>query len=191
MTSDQPQSASSEAHGVSADHAGAVKRLFDDHNRALVSFLRARLRNEAEARDVAQEAYVKLLQLDDINAIGFLRAYLFRIAANLAVDRIRSRAYHETDHPAEFFDALSDERGPDRVAIAAEELELVRQVLLDLPEKCRQAFVGHIFGGQKTHDIAVRLQLSERMIRIYIAQALALCRSRIELNEPKSGGKAQ
>jgi RNA polymerase sigma factor (sigma-70 family) len=130
---------------------------------------------------VAQEAYVKLLQLDDVKAVSFLRAYLFRIAANLAVDRLRSRSYRETEHPVEFFDALADERGPERIAIAAEDLEIVRQVVLELPEKCRQAFVWHVFGGQKTQDIAARLHMSDRMIRIYVAQALAMCRHRIEL----------
>ena len=40
-----------------------IQRLFEEHNRTLIGFLRARLRSEAEARDVAQEAYVRLLQL--------------------------------------------------------------------------------------------------------------------------------
>ena len=164
---------------VSADHAEAVKRLFEEHNRALVSFLRARLHNDTEARDVAQEAYVKLLELDDVSAVSFLRAYLFRIAANLAIDRLRNRARGETGQSLEFFAALSDERGPDRTAIAAEELELVRRALAELPTKCRQAFTWHVFGGQTTLAIAGRLRLTDRMVRIYIAQALALCRIRI------------
>lgn len=180
MPSDRSKIAPPEQQVAAPDHAGAVKQLFADHNRTLLLFLRARLRNDAEARDIAQEAYVKLLQLDDVKAVSFLRAYLFRIAANLAIDRLRSRSYRETEHPAELFEAVADERGPERIAIAAEDLEIVRQVVLELPEKCRQAFVWHVFGGQKTKDIAARLQMSDRMIRVYVAQALALCRHHIE-----------
>jgi DNA-directed RNA polymerase specialized sigma24 family protein len=44
-----------------------------------------------EAKEVAQEAYVRLLSLEDSGAVSFLRAFLFKTAANLAVDRIRSR----------------------------------------------------------------------------------------------------
>src|SRR5258708_12516130 len=71
------------------ERARLVGRLFQEHNRALVSFLRAKLRNDQEAREVAQEAYVKLLQLESPGVVSFLQAYLFKIASNIAIDRIR------------------------------------------------------------------------------------------------------
>jgi DNA-directed RNA polymerase specialized sigma24 family protein len=70
----------------------ALSKLFEAHNRALHTFLMARLRNDQEAHKVAQEAYVRLLQLNQPGAVSFLRAYLFKTAANIAVDRIRQRA---------------------------------------------------------------------------------------------------
>src|SRR5579862_9318697 len=96
--------------------AAAIKQLFDDHNRALLCFLRARLGSDAEARDVAQEAYVRLLELDNLSAVGFLRAYLFRVAANIAIDRQRHNAVRETLCGSEFLEALADERSPERIA---------------------------------------------------------------------------
>jgi len=42
--------------------AETIAHLFHEHNRALVGYLRARLRSEQEAKEVAQEAYVRLLQ---------------------------------------------------------------------------------------------------------------------------------
>ncbi|WP_025895933.1 RNA polymerase sigma factor [Kordiimonas gwangyangensis] len=66
-----------------------VENLFREHNQALLAFLRARLASDQAARDVAQEAYVKLLQLDRPQEISFLRAYLYKIAANLATDHRR------------------------------------------------------------------------------------------------------
>jgi len=121
------------------DHVTAVKRLFQEHNRTLVSFLNARLHSEQEARDIAQEAYVRVLQLDNHGAVSFLRSYLFRVAANLAVDRLRERAVRETPEPQALFDALVDERVPDRTAIAGQQLEAVRAVAhaRKLPGQCR------------------------------------------------------
>ena len=168
--------------------AAAIKQLFADHNRALISFLRARLHDEAEACDVAQEAYVKLLELDNLNAVSFVRAYLFRIAANLAIDRLRHRIVRKSAALSALFEAFSDDRSPERIVIAAEELALVRRVLLDLPENCRRAFVWHVFGGQSTLEIAARLHLSDRMIRIYVAEALAICKTRINSMSAKHGG---
>jgi RNA polymerase sigma-70 factor (ECF subfamily) len=178
-TDKRPNQSSAEIAGGASAHAAAIKQLFDAHNRALVSFLNARLHDLTAAHDIAQEAYVRLLALDSLDAVGFLRAYLFRIAANLAVDRLRQRVERETATPREFFEALSDERSPERIAIAAEELEVVRRVVLELPAKCRMAFIWHVFDGQSTVDIAARLNLSDRMIRLYIAEALALCKAKV------------
>jgi len=60
-----------------------LSQLFREHNRALVLFLASRLKNIQAAREVAQEAYVRVLELDTPGAISFLRSYLFKVAANL------------------------------------------------------------------------------------------------------------
>jgi RNA polymerase sigma factor (sigma-70 family) len=162
------------------ERASAIKQLFDDHNRTLISFLRLRLRSDADARDVAQEAYVRMLELDNLSAIGFLRAYLFRVAANIATDRMRHNAVRETLASSELLEATADERSPERIAIAAEDLSVVKRVVHGLPEKCRNAFVWHVLAGQSTSDIAKRLGLTDRMIRLYIAHALSLCKQGID-----------
>jgi RNA polymerase sigma-70 factor (ECF subfamily) len=174
--------------GDEGPRSAVIKQLFDEHNRTLIGFLRARLRSEAEARDVAQEAYVRMLELDNLGAVGFLRSYLFRVAANLAVDRLRYRTVRED--PAVSGDdgsALLDERDPERIAIASEELGVVRAVIQKLPNKCRQAFVWYVFEGQGTTEIASRLGLSDRMIRMYIAQTLAVCRAELDASRSGSG----
>jgi RNA polymerase sigma-70 factor (ECF subfamily) len=177
--------------GEDGPRSALIKQLFDEHNRTLIGFLRARLRSEAEARDVAQEAYVRMLELDNLSAVGFLRSYLFRVAANLAVDRLRHRTVREDpalagEDPA----ALLDERDPERIAIASEELEAVRAVVQKLPNKCRQAFLWYVFEGQGTSEIASRLGLSDRMIRMYIAQTLAVCRTELDASRVSVRGDA-
>src|SRR5262245_8726557 len=72
-----------------SQRSALVERLFREHNEALIRFLALRLRSQQEAKEVAQEAYVRLLKLDQPGAVSFLRAFLFKTAANLAVDRIR------------------------------------------------------------------------------------------------------
>lgn len=167
--------------------SAVIKQLFDEHNRTLIGFLRARLRSEAEAREVAQEAFVRMLELDNLSAVGFLRSYLFRVAANLAVDRLRHRAIREDSCLTTQSPDVSDERDPERIVIASEELDVVRAVIEKLPNKCRQAFLWYVFDGCGTTEIAARLQLSDRMIRMYVAQALALCRA--ELDAAGAGAK--
>src|ERR1700726_1589399 len=97
-----------------ASRAQVVERLFREHNEALIRFLRARVGSFHEAREVAQEAYVRLLSLDKPGAVSYLRAFLFKTAANIAVDRhrrddVRSRAA-ELPLFQEFADTLTPER---------------------------------------------------------------------------------
>lgn len=75
------------------DRGAAVARIFREHNRKLVGLLVTRLKNEQEAKEVAQEAYVKVLQLEPgRGAVSYLRSYLFKVAENLAIDRLRQRS---------------------------------------------------------------------------------------------------
>lgn len=69
LAPDPPQDGGDAASG----HAAEVAALFREHNRTLVNFLLARLKSEHDAREVAQEAYVRLLQLDRPGGVSFLR----------------------------------------------------------------------------------------------------------------------
>src|ERR1700732_5026585 len=75
--------------GNETSGAALIERLFREHNEALVRFLRGRVESHNEALEVAQEAYVRLLSLDQPGAVSYLRAFLFKTAANMAIDRRR------------------------------------------------------------------------------------------------------
>lgn len=161
-------------------HLQALSELFEQHNRMLVSFLVNRLGNEAEAKEVAQEAYVRMLQLHKPGAVSFLRAYLFRTAANIAVDRLRRRTRAERVEPVYESEELFDTNSPDRELIAREQLDTVRRALLELPERYRRAFLLSRFEGMRTEDICKRLGLKTTQTRLYLRRVTAYCRLRMD-----------
>lgn len=161
--------------------AEAVAQLFREHNRSLVSYLAMRLRSLQEAKEVAQEAYVRLLQLDQPGAESFLRAYLFKVATNLAVDRLRQRGRrqrYEEDVPTDELETGLEE--PSRRTLAREQLGALIAGLEELPEKCRSAFLMYRLDGLTQQEIATQLGVSERMVRTYVTQALVYCRLRTD-----------
>lgn len=176
----------------SGPHSRALSELFEQHNRTLHSFLVSRLGNEQEAREVAQEAYVRLLQLHEPGTVSFLRAYLFKTAANLAIDKVRQRVNRASlDRSAPAID-LVDRRSPDRRLMAAEELELLEQALLELPVEYRRAFVLHRFEELSTAQIARDLGVQERMVRNYISRAVIYCKLRLEgVSRPEASARAK
>lgn len=159
----------------------AVSELFRQHNQTLVRFLDARLQNEQEARETAQEAYVRLLELERTGAVGFLRAYLFKIAHNLAVDRIRSRkSRHRLDSvKLQPIEELFEQAVVEQHIFAADELQVFRASLDELSELQRRALIMNRLEGLSTAEIGRRLGRSERMIRRYVVSALIYCRHRV------------
>ncbi len=163
-----------------------VERLFREHNEALIRFLLARLGSPQEAREVAQEAYVRLLSLDEPEAVGYLRAFLFKTAANLAIDRRRRGVMHSRAMELPLFREFADVRTPERQVAGAQAVERLERLLAAMPVKCRQAFVLNRFDGMDVASISRELGLSERMVQKYIARALLFCRAGIDGEHARS-----
>jgi RNA polymerase sigma factor (sigma-70 family) len=161
-------------------HPEAVARLFRENNDALVRFLRIRLRSEQEARDIAQEAYVRMLQLDRPGTVSFLKAYLFKTASNLATDRMRRIAVRSTLDVDPFLGMRPSTPPPDSATAARQEVELIRRFLDEVDEKPRQAFLLHKFADLSLEEVAARMGVTERMVRNYVVQALTHCRERLD-----------
>ena len=163
------------------EHTELIERLFREHNDALIRFLALRLRSQQEAREVAQEAYVRLLNLDRPGAVSFLRAFLFKTAANLAVDRIRHACTaREAAKTGLLLEALGSPPTPEQSAVSAEEIRLLERLLEELPPKCRRAFLMHRIHGLEFGEIAAQMGLGERMVRTYVVRATLYCRAGLE-----------
>jgi RNA polymerase sigma factor (sigma-70 family) len=168
-----------DAEGPSA-RAAEIPQLYRDHNRALVLFLASRLKDMQAAREVAQEAYVRVLQLEAPGAVSFLRSYLFKVAANLAIDRLRSQQSRARLDPVECLEDFLDEATPERTVIAHEELAMLGSVIAELPAKYQEAFYRHRVEDESFEDIARRMGLKDRMVRRYVTYALIYLRLRRE-----------
>jgi RNA polymerase sigma-70 factor (ECF subfamily) len=163
-----------------------IEELFEAHNSALIRFLMCRLKSSQEAKEVAQEAYVRILQLDSTDGVSHLQAFLFKTAANLAADRIKTGARRERIDRLDFFDDQDVAPAPEIGLAASEEIENVLAAVEALPPKCRYAFIMHRFHGHEISDVARLMNIGERMVRIYIERALVYCRKRLL----KAGGGA-
>jgi RNA polymerase sigma factor (sigma-70 family) len=168
------------------EHADLIERLFREHNDALIRFLALRLRSQQEAREVAQEAYVRLLNLDRPGAVSFLRAFLFKTAANLAIDRIRhEQTARQVAKAGLLMEGFGSGPTPEQSAASAEEIALLEQLLEELPPKCRRAFLMHRIHGLEFADIAAQMGLGERMVRTYVVRATLYCRTGLDAAREK------
>jgi RNA polymerase sigma factor (sigma-70 family) len=168
-----------------ASGPAAVSQLFREHNRMLVGYLTGRLRSEQEAKEVAQEAYVRLLQLQEPASPSLLRAYLFKTATNLAIDRLRHRRVrHRAEEQPELFENLSAAQGesndPADRLLEREQADRLLGFLQELPVKCQQVFFLHRLERVPQREVAARLGFSERMVRRYVTYAMVYCHLRLD-----------
>src|SRR5262249_42617590 len=166
-----------------------VDRLFREHNAALLRFVTAKLGSEQEAKEVAQEAYVRLLGLENRATVSYLRAFLYKTAANLAIDRLRERARRGDFIAIANAESATHELSPERYVDGAQALQRLRAGLQELPEKCRHAFLLYRLDGLRGREVAARLGIQERMVWLYMARALEYLRSRVDDGSPNGGSR--
>jgi RNA polymerase sigma-70 factor (ECF subfamily) len=107
--------------------------------------------------------------------VSCLRAFLFKTAANLASDRLKSASRRGRTDQLEFFDITQAEPSAESSASADQQLNAVMQAVRDLPPKCRYAFIMNRCYGYELSEVVQLMNLSERMVRIYVERALAFC----------------
>lgn len=155
---------------------------FREHHASLIYFVRRRVGSDADARDIAQEAYLRLLRYRDKQDLPSLKALVFRIAINLLGMRGRTaRTHHSVDHRSldEELELPANEPSLERRLTAEQQLERLMEVIKGLPTKCQQVFILSRFHDMNYPEIAARCGISVKMVEKHIANALTICRQEV------------
>jgi RNA polymerase sigma factor (sigma-70 family) len=146
----------------------ALTAMYERHHQALYRYCRSILHHDEDARDALQSTMAKALAALRNEERDFeLRPWLFRIAHNEAISRLRQR------RDAVDLDAVGT-LGTDSLAQTVEDRErlaLLRADLRDLPERQRSALVLRELSGLSHEEIAVVLDSSARAVKQTIFEA--------------------
>lgn len=134
----------------------AFERLVATALPKVLGMSRRMLRDDQDAWDVAQDAFVKAwTRLDEFRGDAAFSTWVCGIASRLAIDRIRARR-RESD--SEVDDALgSDRPGPDRVTEERSLAAAIGCAVAGLPEAERSVFTLHEESGMKYREVASAL----------------------------------
>jgi RNA polymerase sigma factor (sigma-70 family) len=180
-TSDDALSHEIDFSASSAHEALSVQDTIRRYHDSLLRFLRQRLRVKEDAADVAQEAYVRLLQYEGSKTIASPSSMLFRIAINVANDLGRAAQSRRVSDQVSLdtVELTSGLPGPERELAAEQELALLYEVIDQLPPKCRNVFLLSRVKRMTYPEIAQHCGISVKMVEKHISHALAICAEKV------------
>ena len=155
----------------------------------LRQFIRQRTGSPSLAEDVVQETWIRA-NTTTATLPDDPRAYLYRMAGNLAVDHVRRRqAWERMVPPAgnesteggtpQLEDAPGNAPDPLEAVISQKELDVLSEAVRELPDKCREVFLLYRGHGFTMREIAARLSISDKTVEKHIARAMVHCRARL------------
>lgn len=146
----------------------ALERLMRLHNRTLYRTARAILRDDAEAEDAVQEAYVRAYRaLGTFRGESKLSTWLVRIAANEALARRRrnARAPAPVDDPGGVERICDESPGPEDEAQRGETRRLLERHIDALPDPFRAVFVLRAVEELSVEETAAALGIPDATVR--------------------------
>lgn len=147
------------------------------HEAALRAWLHSRFPTLADADDLVQEAYARLLRTRETGSIACARAFLFVTARNLALNQLRHLRHERPEGLAELdASGVLDESTavPESVA-RAEDLQLLIHAIQSLPDRCRQIITLRKIYGLSQKEVAQRLDVSEHTVEAQGVIGLRKC----------------
>jgi RNA polymerase sigma factor (sigma-70 family) len=146
--------------------------LFCACQQQLLAYLARKTGSRDEARELAQETWLRLAQAGDGSPTQeAARAYLFATAKHLAVDRLRQRGVQQRGLDDWALLQPEAERDVADRAMYRQALQVVEQALAGLPERMRAVLLAHRLQGERQADIARRLQVSLNTVERDLMQA--------------------
>ncbi|WP_263910915.1 RNA polymerase sigma factor [Achromobacter sp. 79A6] len=150
--------------------------VFLRHYREVLGFLSLRTGSRDVAQDCAQDTWIKLAEFKDRTRPDNDRAYVFRVAANIATDWHRRRGreltavadYAAAQPPAFEADTLD-------VAAANQLLRRLETALLAQPRRSLDVFVLHRHDGLTYRAIAERFAISVSAVEKHMMRILLAC----------------
>lgn len=176
------------ARRVAAQDNRAFRVLMRRHNQMLYRAARSILKDDAEAEDAVQEAYLQAYRaMGDFRGDAKLSTWLVRIVVNEAIGRRRKRNRRaevirldgESEHEVETAETDMNEstaERPERAAIRAQVRRLVEKKIDELPDAFRTVFVLRAIEEMSVEESASALGIPEATVRTRFFRAKGLLR---------------
>lgn len=161
--------------------ANNIVELLQKHHNELQHFLSRRIGCPDTVEDIMQTMFLRLSGYQSETRVENPRAFLFRIASNLATDHIRAQSCRsetsiEEGLLVEYPDSMPS---PEAVLFSQQKLALLKQAIQELTPRCREVFILCKFEHYTYLQVAKQLGISEGTVTKHMINALEHCKRRV------------
>ena len=165
---------------VGNDRARGLLEAYMAKRGDLVRFFAARLRSAAVAEDLIQDLYLRVASLELAEPVDNPSAYLYRLASNLMLDRLRSERRSGARDAAWLVSqrinvggqSVADSPSAEQSVYASQRLGKAALAISELPPQTRRAFELHKLEGKTQDETARILGVSRKTVEKQISTAL-------------------
>ena len=172
-------------HRAMAHEADAFRAIIKTHNQRLYRIARGVVRNDSEAEDIVQEAYVRAFAaLATFRGDASLATWLSRIVINEALGRLRKRrrivAMPASPEAQIIQFPLNPSDDPERTMAQRQILRLVERATDNLPDVYRTVFIARVIEGLNIEETADLLGVRPETVKTRLHRARALVRKALD-----------
>ena len=157
--------------------------LISRYSEELTAFARSQCRDKSHAEDIVHDTYLRYRKAAESVEIKNVRAFLYRIARNLIIDHARSsirRQEKQAVLQSHFQNLQGDYE--ERESLIQQRQALLKELVAELPQKCREVFILHKLKRLKHEEIAERLGISKSTVEKHVIKGLRHCRAGLKKN---------
>jgi RNA polymerase sigma-70 factor (ECF subfamily) len=170
---------------VRAGNTQAFRVLVDRHSRAIFRLTYRMTGNQQDAEDTVQETFLRAYrQLRHFDGRAAFSTWIYRIAANCAIDNLRSRKKREADGGADISAILdrqaTHEPSPERLTASSEIAQMLGPAMDELSETERAAFVMRHYEGLPMEEIGRALGVQPNAAKHSVFRAVQKLRRALE-----------
>lgn len=179
---------------------------FEFNRQSLKRFIARYLNNHHDIEDIAQESFLRAFNAGQNVEVRHPKAFLFRIAKNVAISQLRRKSRQITDY-------IDDQSGEEALlcsetledeVMASQRLGVHCEAVASLPPQCRRVYIMRKVYGMSHKEIAARMGIKVKTVEKYLYSGIERCdlyvRARLDATAPakakaaaivtlKSGGR--
>lgn len=158
-----------------------IEKTFNKYYSVILQYVLCRIKCKQEAEDLIQDAFVRLLEYDNMLQESTIHSFLFTIVRNLMVDYLR-RYYRKPEMVSYIYENIpQSDCGPEEETVVKDLLFLEKNKLSVFPRQRKKIYFMSRFEEKTLGEISEELQLSTRTVENHLLTGRKMMRNYIRM----------